>query len=128
MSDIKTKMADGIPIKIGTGPAGGASKRGTQPRVSAGFPGNMRQDALSIASAPNLRPGCGLGEDEEDGRTVEGDAQVASPMSIRPGDLRRLSDEMLIFWLQKLAPEKYGKAAPFGKDGETGRRGEDGRE
>jgi hypothetical protein len=48
----------------------------------------------------------------------------AATMRMPEIDVRELSDEMLIFMLQLMAPEKYGKAAPFGKDAETGRPGD----
>jgi hypothetical protein len=42
--------------------------------------------------------------------------ECAETMRMAEIDVRELSDEMLIFMLQLMAPEKYGQAAPCGED------------
>ena len=49
-------------------------------------------------------------------------AQRPSPMSMPVIDVRELSDEMLIFLLQLMAPEKYGRPATPGSEAESHQR------
>ena len=48
-------------------------------------------------------------------------ARRASPMGMPAIDVRELSDEMLIFMLQLMAPEKYGSPDPQGGDAQSHR-------
>ena len=101
MNDIKTKLG------------GGKMENRNQLSVSS----NPLPPVGRRAATPVLRPACGTREDGPGGANGRaGDDHLALLRCLRPCDLPRLSPEMLMFLLQKLAPEKYGRARLWGND------------